>query len=67
LMERLEDIVNAALLRNIPESKLKTFDELLETGSDDDIQGFCHGNIPDVVAIVVSVLAAFRKQYLGIR
>ncbi len=64
LYNRAEDIINAHILKNMPENKLSEFESLLNTGSDVEIQNFCSIAIPNLDAVVAGALLSFRDVYL---
>lgn len=65
LAERLENIVNAAILAKMPQDKLESFEKLLDSGNDSEIQSFCAENIPDLDQVIAGELLNFRQTYLG--
>lgn len=66
LYQRVEDLINASILRRVPQTKLGEFQDILETGSDDDVQKFCKEVIPDIDSVVAQTLLSFRNTYLGL-
>lgn len=65
LEERLENLVNAALLAELPPEELEHFDKLLGHGTEKQIQDFISTNIPNSEEVVAGVLVRFRNEYLG--
>ncbi len=65
LVERIEDRVQAAIMRELPENSLQSFEKILDTGSDDEIQKFLKENIKDFDQKMALELASFRSFYLG--
>ena len=65
LQERLESLINTALLAAMPEAELPYFERLLEHGSDEDVQQFCQQNVPNMEEIISRILLQFRNEYLG--
>ena len=65
LEDRLDDLINAAIIENLPDSELDYFQHLLNNGTDQQIQDFCQQNIPDMDEVVAGVLIQFRNDYLG--
>jgi hypothetical protein len=66
LYQRVEDLINASILRRVPQTKLGEFQDVLETGSDEDVQKFCKEIIPDIDSVVAQTLLSFRNTYLGL-
>lgn len=64
LRERVEDMVNATILSKIPEEKLSDFEQLLESGSDAEVQNFCTAHIDNFESIIANALMQFRAKYL---
>lgn len=66
LTDRVEEIINAAILAAMPAGRLEDFDKLLHTGTGQEIAAFCETNVPNLQEIVTEELRAFRETYLGI-
>ena len=66
LTDRVEEIINAAILAAIPAEKLEDFDKLLHTGTRQEIAAFCETNVPNLQGVVTEELRAFRETYLGV-
>ena len=64
--ERLENLVNAAILAEVPESELEHFQRLLNHGTEEDIQKFCDQVVPNLDEVVARVLVQFRNEYLEV-
>lgn len=65
LQKRLENIINATILENLPSEKLPEFEKLLDSGADDEmIQSFCRENIPNLDEVIAKALLDFRRSYL---
>jgi hypothetical protein len=65
LLDRVEDRINAAVLANVPTSKLEYFEKLLDQSSPEEIQDFCRRNIYDLDQIIAQELINFRETYLS--
>src|SRR4051812_37791922 len=65
LEERLEQLINSAILAAMPESELDYFEKLLTHGTEQQIQDFCQQNIPDMDELIAGVLLQFRNEYVG--
>jgi wyosine [tRNA(Phe)-imidazoG37] synthetase (radical SAM superfamily) len=65
LTGRVEDRINAATLENMPKEKLEEFNELLDTANSEEIQQFCHKNIPNLDEVIAKELLNFRTIYLN--
>ena len=64
LLGRTEDMINAEILRHMPEDALPEFEKILETGTDDDVQTFCASKIPNLDTVVAEALIQVRALYL---
>lgn len=65
LLSRVEDRINAVIIKNIPEDKMDEFVELTEKGTDEDVQAFSSANIPDLAQLIASELIVFKQTYLN--
>lgn len=65
LEERLEQVINMALLANMPKGEFENFEKLLDNGSQEEIEKFVADKIPNMNEIIAKVLVDFREQYLG--
>lgn len=65
LTSRVEDRINAMILRNLPEDLLSEFERIVGGGNDKDIESFVKEHIPDMEEKLVSELLAFKSSYLG--
>ena len=65
LYERVEDRLNAAILRELPEDELKTFEKKLEAGNDKELQEYLREKIPDLDQVLAAELVNFRAIYLN--
>jgi hypothetical protein len=66
LLKSVENRINAVIISNLPEEKFQEFEDLLDkNGSEEEIQGFCQENIPNVEQIIASELISFRQNYLS--
>lgn len=65
LLERVENTIDAMIMRNLDESVLPEFDKVLENGNNEDAQDFIKQHIPDIDEKVASELLAFRTTYLS--
>ena|ERR1035437_279760 len=66
LLTRVEERINAVIINNLTEEKLEEFNKKLgEEISDEEMQGFCLSNIPDLAQLIASELVVFRDTYLG--
>jgi len=54
-----------SILKNIPESKLEEFENLLDENDQIKIQAFCSKNISDLNQVVAMALINFRDSYTG--
>ena len=66
LLDRLEDRINAAILENMPEGKMKEFDALLDGANEKEIQEFCSDNIENLDDVIAEALIRFREAYLKV-
>jgi hypothetical protein len=66
LMTRVEDRINAVIIKNMPEEKNDEFDKMLDSASDEEIRVFCGENIPNLDELIAEELVRFRKIYLNI-
>lgn len=65
LQERLENLINMAILAALPTDQIPHFERLLAHSGQDEIQQFCQEQIPDMEELVAGVLVQFRNEYLG--
>ena len=65
LLRMAEDKINAYIIKALPEHKIKEFDEVLDTNSEEKIQEFLKTAIADLDAVVAKALIDFRNQYLA--
>lgn len=65
LMDRIENRINAAIMREIPEEKLEGFDKIIDNGSESEIQAYLRESIPEFDQKIALELASFRAFYLG--
>jgi ATP phosphoribosyltransferase len=63
---RLENIINAAIVANLPAEKFEEFEKLLKSGKGKQISDFCEQNVPNLQQVVTTELTNFRNSYLGI-
>ena len=66
LSSRADDHVNAALLSNLSEEQLATFQKMLDdqSVSKESLQEFLASCIPDITQVVASALLSFSDLYL---
>ncbi len=65
LRNRVEDRINATLLKNLPPEKLSEFENLLDSGAKEEhIQQFCKTAIPELDSLIAATLLDFRQTYL---
>ncbi len=64
LLARTEDMINAEILRHMPEDALAEFEKILETGTDDEVQAFCASKIANLDTVVAEALIQVRALYL---
>ncbi|MSU76052.1 hypothetical protein EXS54_01075 [Patescibacteria group bacterium] len=64
LVSRIEDRINVAILKAMPEEKRRGFESLLDTGTQEDIQAYCQKEIPNLSELVAAELLAFRRTWL---
>ncbi|MEN9582504.1 MAG: hypothetical protein RL641_458 [Candidatus Parcubacteria bacterium] len=65
LLDRVEDRINATVLELLPVEKMGELNELLDTGSDQDISTFYQKHIPNFNEELAKTLFSFRTLYLG--
>lgn len=65
LEDRLETLVNSALLAELPPDQLEHFDSLLAHGTEQQVQDFIDQNVPNKEEVVARVLVGFRNEYVG--
>lgn len=63
LEERLDNLINRALLDALPPAQLTEFERILEEPQADP-QAFLAANIPNMNEIAADVLIRFRSEYL---
>lgn len=65
LQERLQNLINVAILAALPPDEVPHFERLLAHSGQDEIQRFCQEAIPNLEELVAGVLVRFRNEYLG--
>ncbi len=65
LQERAEDMINAEILAHMPPEALSTFEEMLDTSTDEDVQAFCREKIPNLDAVIGQALLSLQQLYVG--
>jgi hypothetical protein len=65
LLSRIEDRVQAAILENLPESELETFEGKLDTESEEGIQTYLRSVIPNFDEVIAQELLDFKNIYLS--
>ncbi|MFZ2253094.1 MAG: DUF5663 domain-containing protein [Minisyncoccia bacterium] len=65
LVSRAEDIINAEILAQMPTDALSSFEEILDKGSDEDIQVFCREHIDNLDEVIAHSLITLSNTYLG--
>ena len=65
LMSRLEDRINAMILRNMPEDLLSEFEQIMVSNKEGEVEAFVQKNIPDMEEKLVTELLTFKNMYLG--
>lgn len=63
--DKLDRMVNTALLAEMPPEKLEQFNQLLDQDSEEQIQQFVEQAVPHHQDVVMGVLTDFAKMYLG--
>ena len=67
LYQRVEDLINASILRRVPQTKLGEFQDVcLKQAQMKMFKKFCKEIIPDIDSVVAQTLLSFRNTYLGI-
>lgn len=65
LLERIEDRVNAMIVRNLKVEDLDEFEKALDQNDEQALESFVQMHIPDINEKVAAELLAFRSVYLG--
>ncbi|MDD3156387.1 MAG: DUF5663 domain-containing protein [Candidatus Pacebacteria bacterium] len=65
LKPRIENHINMAILKNIPQNKLEDFEKIVDSNDQEKIQAFCNENIPDLKEVIAMALISFRDSYMG--
>ncbi len=66
LLNRLDDVINQALLDALTDDKLSVFESLVDKdASKEDIQKFLSDNIENMETVVTGALLKFRELYIG--
>jgi hypothetical protein len=66
LKKRIEDRINVSILNNLPQDKVKVFEELLDKAADNEIQDYIKQNIPNLEQVLAGELMQFRRVYLNL-
>jgi len=64
LLDRVEDRINAMILRRLPPEKLDEFSKVMDQGGEDKIRTYCEENIPNLDEAVAAELIRFRDIYI---
>ena len=65
LRERVDDRINVSIVKYVPAEKLADFEQLLDNGTDAEVQTFLAKVIPDFNEVIAKELLDFRAIYLG--
>jgi hypothetical protein len=65
LVSRMEDRINAMIIRELGEEKLGEFQKLLETGKTEEVQEYVKKNVSEMDEKIAKELLAFRTIYLS--
>ncbi len=65
LIEAVEDRINAMILATLEEHDLEAFEDLLTTGTTEQIESFVKNHITDIDERVAIELLNFKTTYLG--
>lgn len=65
LSERMEALVNAAIVAALPTSSLEEFEKVLEKEDQQAVIAFCESKIPNMDEVVARALLQFKEDYLG--
>ncbi|MFT5179627.1 MAG: hypothetical protein ACI9GH_000344 [Candidatus Paceibacteria bacterium] len=64
LESRLEKMIDATILNNIPEGDLEEFEKKLDSSDENEMQSFIKEKIPNLDEVLAGVFLKFRKIYL---
>ena len=64
LAQRAQRLIDAEILAHLPENQLETFEQLLDSGSEESLQLFCRQQIPNMDEVVAQALVTLQKTYL---
>lgn len=67
LYVRVERMINAAVIENLPPEKLEFFEKLVERSDQAEIQAFAQRSIPGLDEIIAKELVQFRNTYLDVQ
>lgn len=65
LMSRVEDRINAMVMRNLPDDLLPEFEKIINSQKEGEVESFVKEHIPDMEGKLISELLAFKSMYLG--
>jgi hypothetical protein len=65
LLSRVEDRLDAAIIRELPTAVLPEFEKLVDERDVTKTQEFCRTHIPDIDELVAAELLGFRRTYGG--
>lgn len=65
LANRLEDQINREIINHLPADQLDEYNELLDIGTDEQIQEYIARNVPASPRLAAEVMQEFRESYLG--
>lgn len=66
LLERIGTRINMIIVDHMPQSQRAAFEQLMDSGASDEVvQAFCAGAIPNLSELTAMELASFKEKYLG--
>jgi len=63
MVERVNEYINASLLNQLNDEQVSEFNDLLDTGTPEQLQGYLSERIPDRVSVVTGALERFINDY----
>lgn len=64
LVSQLEDCVNGAIVRAIPDEEQEEFGRVLELDSEEELSKFYKRVVPDFESLVTGEMIAFKKRFI---
>lgn len=65
LTDRFDSRINVMIVSNLPEDKMESFNDILGSGNEEEVNKFITTNIPDIEEKLASEMLIFKNLYLN--